>query len=331
MQVQVDTRDNATTYAGSQFGVYSRLNRRTRTDRRSVRPQHELGEKPLRFNWQTPIMLSKQNQDIFYIGANRLYRSLNKGDSLVAISNDLSNGKKEGNVPFGTLTTLAESPTRFGLLYVGTDDGNIQISKDNGYTWQLISKQENAEVKNKKSKKEPPLATSYSPLTTHGLWVSRVIASQYKEGRVYATLNGYRYDNFNPYLFISEDYGATWKQLGKDLPAEPLNVVREDPKNDSILYVGSDGGLYVSFDQGNNFMQWNGGLPKSVPVHDIAIQVRENEIVLGTHGRSLYVAKLDDLQKLKKDPEWMKKKPKEKPQEQRRNFDDTKMEPGEKD
>ena len=155
-----------------------------------------------------------------------------------------------------------------------------------------------------------------------GLWVSRVTASQYKEGRVYASLNGYRGDNFAPYLFMSEDYGTSWKQLGKDLPYEPLNVVREDPKNDSILYVGTDGGLYVSFDQGDHFMAWNAGLPKSVPVHDIAIQVRENEIVLGTHGRSLYVSKLDDVQKLKKDPDWMKKKPKEKPQETRRPQDD---------
>ena len=161
MQVQVDTRDNATTYAGSQFGVYTRLNRRTRGDRKSVRPEHELGEKPLRFNWQTPIMLSKHNQDIFYIGANRLYRSLNKGDSLVAISDDLSNGKKEGNVPFGTITTIAESPTRFGLLYVGTDDGNVYISKENGYNWQLISQLEESNVKSKKSKVKKSRFTSY--------------------------------------------------------------------------------------------------------------------------------------------------------------------------
>lgn len=335
MQVQVDTRDNSTTYAGSQFGAYSRLNRKTRGDRKSVQPTHQLGEKPLRFNWQTPIMLSKLNQDIFYIGADRLYRSLNKGDSLVEISGDLSNGKREGNVPFGTITTIAESPTRFGLLYVGTDDGNIQISKDNGYTWNLISKLENTQVKNQKSKGKKSSSGMMSDdtrLTTHGLWVTRVIASQYKEGRVYVTLNGYRNDYFTPLLYMSEDYGATWKQLGKDLPMESLNVIREDPKSDSILYVGSDGGLYVSFDQGNSFMKWDGGLPVSVPIHDIAIQVRENEMVLGTHGRSLYISKLDDVQKLRTDPDWLKKKPKEKPQETRNRFFDNEneneMEPG---
>jgi photosystem II stability/assembly factor-like uncharacterized protein len=127
--------------------------------------------------------------------------------------------------------------------------------------------------------------------------VSRILASQHKEGRVYATLNGYRTDNFAPYVYASDDYGKTWVQIGKDLPNEPVNVIREDPKNDSILYVGTDGGLYVSFDKGNSFMMWNKGLPRSVPIHDIAIQQRENEIVLGTHGRSLYIAKLDEVQK----------------------------------
>src|SRR4030095_14459593 len=304
MQVQVDTRDNATTFAGSQFGFYSRLNRNTRGDKKSVRPYHELGEKPLRFNWQSPILLSTHNEDIFYIGSNRLYRSLNKGDSLFPISKDVSNGKKEGNVPYGTITTIAESPTRFNLLYVGTDDGNLYRSKEGGYDWTLIGESGNDGNATKKAKS----STHHSPLKTHGLWVSRVIASRYKEGRVYVSLNGYRSDNFLPYLYVSDDYGETWRQVGQDLPNEPINVVREDPKSDSILYVGSDGGLYVSFDQGNSFMMWTGGLPKSVPVHDIAIQVRENEIVLGTHGRSIYISKLDDIQMQRKDPEWIKKK-----------------------
>ncbi len=135
-----------------------------------------------------------------------------------------------------------------------------------------------------------------------------VIASKYKEGRVYITLNGYRYDHFLPYLYISDDYGTSWKQLGKDLPSEPLNVVREDPKSDSILYVGSDGGLYTSVDAGYSFMVWNNGLPKSVPIHDIAIQERENEIILGTHGRSLYTSSLDSVQLLLKNTEYRQKK-----------------------
>ncbi|MBX9784891.1 MAG: hypothetical protein K2X48_16495 [Chitinophagaceae bacterium] len=289
MQAQVDTRDNATVYSGSQFGFYQRMDRTKGItgQRINVRPAHELGEKPLRFNWQTPILLSKHNQDIFYYGSNRLSRSMNKGENLVNLSNDLTGGKKEGNVPFGTLTTISESPLRFGLLYTGSDDGMIHVSKDGGYTWVPVH--------------------AKLPKTVQGLYVSRVIASKYKEGRVYVTLNGYRNDHFNAYVFVSDDYGTVWKQICLDLPAEPVNVIREDPKAENLLYIGTDNGLYVSPDGGMSSMAWNAGLPR-VPVHDIAIQERENEIVLGTHGRSIYIAKLDEAQKLALDKEYFTKK-----------------------
>ncbi|CAN5610691.1 hypothetical protein BH11BAC3_BH11BAC3_20120 [soil metagenome] len=272
MQVQVDTRDNKTAYYGSQFGYY----RRRSTDggkSTNIHPMNDLGEPKLRYNWQTPIHLSKHNQDIFYYGTNKFYRSLNQGDSMVALSNDLTNGKKAGKTPYGTITTISESPLKFGLIYVGTDDGNIQVSKDGGYTWTLVIK----------------------GIPPH-LWVSKVAASQFKEGRVYATLNGYRYDNFSPYLYVSEDYGASWKQIGKDLPDEPLNVIKEDAKKEDILYVGSDNGLYTSFDMGQTFMSMSHHLPR-VPIHDLVIQTRENELVVGTHGRSIYIAQLDSVHK----------------------------------
>ena len=273
MQVQIDTRDNKTAYTGFQFGYYFRNN----TDGGTplfIHPMHDLGEQKLRYNWQTPILLSKHQQDIFYYGSNKLHRSLNKAEDIFAISGDLSNGKKAGKVPYGTITTINESPLKFGLLYVGTDDGNIQLSKDGGYSWTLVSKNLPA-----------------------GLWVSRVTASKFKEGRVYATLNGYRYDNFEPYLFMSEDYGATWKQLGSNLPAEPLNVIKEDAYKENIIYVGSDNGVYSSFDMGKTFMSMGNNLPR-VPVHDLVIQERENELVVGTHGRSIYIAKLDTIHKI---------------------------------
>jgi photosystem II stability/assembly factor-like uncharacterized protein len=316
MQAQVDTRDNTTVYSGSQFGFYGRYNKEKRGSQKFLRPQHELGEKPLRFNWQSPILLSKHNQDVLYFGSNRLYRSLNKGDTMIAMGPDLTNGRVTGNVPYGTLTTISESPLRFGLVYTGTDDGNIHRSYDGGYSWEQLNGT-TAAIKKKRT-----IVQDYLKLETNKLWVSRIIASQHKEARVYTSLNGYRFDNFAPYLYISDDYGVSWTQIGKDLPYEPINVVREDPKNDSIIYVGTDGGLYVSFDRGNTFMSWNAGTPRSMPVHDIAIQQRDNEIVLGTHGRSLYVAKLDDVQKIKQDPEWMKKKPKEKTKGTGRDMDD---------
>jgi photosystem II stability/assembly factor-like uncharacterized protein len=293
MQVQVDTRDNTTAYYGSQFGNYSRTNRLTRAGTRRITPRHGMGGVPYRFNWQSPIQLSSFNQDIVYFGSNHFHRSTNRGDTMITMTGDLSNGKKEGNVPYGTLTTISESPLRFGLIYTGTDDGNVHITKDGGYTWEQLNQTTQTTTTKKSSKPQ----TSNLKLQTNNLWVSRVLASQHKEGRVYVTLNGYRFDNFAPYVYVSDDYGKTWSQLGKDLPNEPVNVIREDPKDDSILYVGTDGGLYVSFDRGNSFMMWNKGLPRSVPVHDIAIQQRENEIVLGTHGRSLYIAKLEEVQK----------------------------------
>jgi photosystem II stability/assembly factor-like uncharacterized protein len=274
MQVQVDTRDNNTYYTGSQFGAYFRGSLDGRQPRLNLRPSHQLGDKPLRFNWETPIWLSRHNSDILYLGTNRFYRSMNKGENLQAMSGDLTNGYVAGDVPYGTLTTITESPVRFGLLYAGSDDGNIQVSKDGGNSWTRISDK-----------------------LPQKLWVSQLTASAFNEGRIYATLNGYRYDNFSPYIFVSEDYGTTWQVLGKDLPMEPVNVIREDPKRENILYVGTDNGLYVSLDRGQNFMAWSGGLPPA-PVHDIAIQERDNEIVLGTHGRSAYVAKIDLLQKL---------------------------------
>ena len=280
MQVQVDERDNVTTYFGSQFGNYARTNRLTKEGTKRITPRHQLGEKPLRFNWQAPILLSPHNNDILYFGSNKFHRSFNQGDTMIALTGDITKGGKEGDVPYGTLTTISESPLRFGLIYTGTDDGNIHVTKDAGATWTLIS---------------APKKKGFS--LPQDLWVSRVTASKFKEGRVYISLNGYRSDDFSPYLFISEDYGANWTAVGKDLPAEPINVVKEDPKNENIIYVGTDGGLYVSFNKGQSFMMWNAGLPKSIPIHDIAIQERENEIVLGTHGRSIYIAKLEVVQK----------------------------------
>lgn len=302
MQVQVDTRDNSTVYTGFQFGNYSRLNKmQSRATAKRITPSHSMGERPYRFNWQTPVLLSQHNQDIVYFGGNKFFRSMNRGDSMVAMT-DLTRGDKGGNVPYGTITTISESPMRFGLLYAGTDDGNIQLSKDGGYSWMMVN--------NKPSK-----ATDAN--LAAGLWVSRVAASKFKEARVYATLNGYRFDDFSPYVYVSEDYGSTWRPLGTDLPLEPVNVVKEDPKNENILYVGTDGGLYVSFNRGQSFMAWNGGLPRAVPVHDIAIQERDNEMVLGTHGRSLFVAKLEDVQGLHGDKDWLKKKAEKEKNERR--------------
>lgn len=267
-QVMVDTRTNDVVYSGSQFGFYARANLTT-GERASIRPRHELGEKPLRFNWQTPILLSTHNQDIFYYGANRLYRSMNRGEDLMAISPDLTGGGRPGDVPFGTLTTISESPFRFGLIYVGSDDGFIHVTRDSGLNW-----------------------TRIDGGLPQGLWVSRVVASSHAEGRVYATLNGYRSDHWDAYVYVSEDFGATWTRIGRDLPAEPVNVIIEHHENPDLLFVGTDHAVYASLDQGQSFHGFAADLP-FVPVHDLKIQTRENDLVIGTHGRSIWTADLD--------------------------------------
>jgi photosystem II stability/assembly factor-like uncharacterized protein len=273
MQIQVDTRDNETIYTGLQFGNYSRLNKKDPNNDTYITPQRKIGEPAFRFNWQTPILLSPHHKDILYFGSNKLHKSFNKGDSLPAISADLTNGGKAGDVPYGTITTISESELQPNLIFVGTDDGNIQISKDGGYTF-----------------------TNINAGLPSGLWVSRVIASRHNVGTVYASLSGFRNDDFTAYLYVSTNSGSTWQKLGNNLPAEPLNVVREDLYKPNILYIGNDNGVYISTNKGDTFTNLCVELP-AVPVHDLVIQPTENELVIGTHGRSIFIIKLNEVYK----------------------------------
>ncbi|UAB81783.1 glycosyl hydrolase [Marixanthomonas sp. SCSIO 43207] len=274
MQVQIDNRNSSIVYTGFQFGNYFRLDLENEKQT-YIQPKHELGESPYRFNWQTPILLSSHNQDILYLGGNKLMRSMNQGDDWEAISGDLTKGGKPGNVAYGTLTSISESPFSFGLLYAGSDDGMVHVSKDAGGNWVNISKS-----------------------FPKDLWVSRVIASAHKKERVYVTLNGYRWDDFKPYVFVSENYGQSWKDISSNLPASPVNVIKEDPENENLLYLGTDNGAFVSFDQGKSWEVFSEGLP-AVAVHDLVIQKRDKDLVLGTHGRSFYVADVSLLQQMK--------------------------------
>ncbi|NNK83802.1 MAG: glycosyl hydrolase [Flavobacteriaceae bacterium] len=271
MQIQIDSRNSNIVYTGFQFGNYYRLNRETGEAKR-FNIKHELGEAPYRFNWQTPILLSPHNQDIVYFGGNKLLRSMDKGDKWEAISDDLTTGGKKGNVAYGTLTSISESSFQFGLIYVGSDDGYVHITKDGGSSWQRIS-------------------DSFPK----DLWVSRVIASQHIKERVYIALNGYRWDDFNVYIYVSDDYGLTWKSIASNIPLSPVNVIKEDNKNEDVLYVGTDNGAYVSFNRGESWEVFNNGLP-NVAVHDMVIQPEANELLLGTHGRSIYKTRLDQIQ-----------------------------------
>ena len=273
MQVAIDSRDNKTVYTGYQFGNYYRINTQTKKNH-YITPKPDLGQRPYRWNWQAPIHLSIHNQDILYMGANKLLRSLDQGNQFEEISDDLTQGGKKGDVPYGTLASIHESPLQFGLLYTGSDDGLIHVSKDGGHEWYNISAG-----------------------LPENLWVSRVQASSHQKSRVYLSLNGYRWDDFTPYLYLSEDFGNNWQAIGKDLPLEPINVIKEDPINENILYVGTDHALYISYDRGLSFTLMNKDLP-AVAVHDLVIQEEAKDLVVGTHGRSIYVANIEAVQQL---------------------------------
>lgn len=273
MQVQIDNRNPNILYTGYQFGNYYRLNLETKNNK-YIQPKHELGETPYRFNWQSPILLSTHNQDIIYMGGNKLHRSLNQGDDWETISDDLTHGGKNGNVAYGTLATISESPFKFGLLYTGSDDGLIQRSDNGGDSWHVISKS-----------------------LPQNLWVSRVIASKHKEERVYVTLNGYRADDFTSYIYVSENKGVTWKDITSNIPTSPVNVIIEDPQNENLLFVGTDNGLYLSLNQGASWESFQNGMPY-VAVHDLAIQSEAKHLLVGTHGRSIYKADISQIEKL---------------------------------
>lgn len=276
MQIALDSL-SGNSILGFQFGNYFRLEPGKKP--KKIQPKVAFGTGALRFNWETPILLSPQQPNVLYLGAQYLYRSFRQGDNWQRISEDLAPSSKVGNVPYGSLSCISESPRRMGLLYVGSDNGFLHRSKDAGATWERLPFPENAP-----------------------LWVSDIKASQHQTGRVYLSLNGYRADDFRACLYYSDDFGDTWTEIGQSLPDEPINVLLESPFNERVLFVGTDNGLYVKTgalprfsDAGNRFHP----LPlPPVAVHDLAVQKREKELVVATHGRSLYAAPLNALHEM---------------------------------
>lgn len=273
MYVAPDPRNSKLVYTGFQFGNYFKLELdKSKTTR--ITPSHDIGEAPNRWNWRTPLILSMHNPDIVYMASQRVYRSLNKAESWEAISPDLTKNKPQGNVPFSSIATLAESPMQFGLLYVGTDDGNLWVSKNGGGDWEAIN----------------------SGLPANR-WVSSVFASPHDKATVFISLNGYREDEFKTYVYMSTDYGKTWTNVKGDLPESVANVILQDPVNSSLLYCGLDNGTYVSLDLGKSWFLLNNAL--NVASYDLIVHPRENELVIGTHGRSVFVTDVKPLQALK--------------------------------
>jgi photosystem II stability/assembly factor-like uncharacterized protein len=266
--VQVDPRDPNYYIVASQFGFGSG---RDGSGSWTVRPLPAPTDLPLQFNWVSPILMSPHNPDLVYFGANRVFRSVDRGKTFLPLGGELIDRVPQGDVPFGTVTTISESPFRVGLVFAGTDQGKAWTTED-GVSWQSISK---------------GLAKDR--------WITRMMASPHDEDRVYCSQNGYRQDDFAPYLWKSEDRGKTWKSIAKGLPAEPINVVVEDPRIAGLLFVGTDLGVFVSKDDGEHWASLTGGLPH-VPIHDLLVHPREKDLIVATHGRSVFVADISSLE-----------------------------------
>jgi photosystem II stability/assembly factor-like uncharacterized protein len=272
MFVIPDPRDFNLVYVGYQFGNYYRINTRTK-ERSYITPRPDIGESRLRFNWRTPVLMSTHNPDIIYLGANKLFRSMNKAEKWTAISDDLTKDLPNGNVPFSTITCISESTLKFGLLYVGTDDGNLHVSKDGGNSWDLISDN-----------------------LPQNKWVTSIYPSTFEEGTVFVSLTGYRDDDFKAYVYKSENYGETWTAINGNLDIEAVNTVLQDLVVPNLLFVGTDHGTYISISDGE---KWD-LLPQvpNVASYDMAIHPRDHDLIIGTHGRSIYVLPLAPIRKI---------------------------------
>jgi photosystem II stability/assembly factor-like uncharacterized protein len=272
MQIQIDKRDNAV-FCGYQFGNYYRILKGS--DTKYLHPKSKIGEKSLRFCWQTPILISSHCPEIFFMGSNKFHRSFDRGNNFETNHFELTLGSRIGDVPYGTITCIAESPKIFGEIYIGTDDGKVWRSKDIGNTF-----------------------TDISFGLPKGLRVMRITPSAHDENLIYIALSGFQFDNIEPYLFKSINKGASWVNLSKNkLPLECINVVKEDLINKNIIYVGTDNGLYISFNNGNTYDGLNNVMPR-VAVHDLVIQPNSNDLLIGTHGRSIYKCSLNEISKL---------------------------------
>jgi photosystem II stability/assembly factor-like uncharacterized protein len=274
----IDPGDPETVYSSGFYGTLTRAHVPESGDRatqKSLLPSRYPEEGPLRGQWLAPTILSPSNPGIVYHGMQQLLMSRDRGNTWEAISPDLTHGTgtEKGDISYHTIFTISESPLRFGLIYVGTDDGRVHVTKDGGKTWSEAT-------------------GGAAPRR----WISRVVASAFDLGTVYMTQNGKRDDDFTPYVWKSTDYGRTWTSIAAGIPIGPVNVVREDPVDRRILYLGTDTGAYVSTDGGGSWTVLGGGLPATY-VHDLVVHPRDNIVVVATHGRGMWALDANPVNK----------------------------------
>jgi photosystem II stability/assembly factor-like uncharacterized protein len=283
---QVDPDDPNTVYAELQNGSLARFDKLT-GERMGIQPIEGRGEEPLRWNWDSPFIISPHSHTRLYFAADKLFRSDDRGDSWQLISGQLSRGLDRDKLPvmgkvwgvdavaknastafFGNASALAESPKKEGLIYVGTDDGLIQVTEDGGKNWRKIDK---------------------FPEVADMAYVSRIVTSNHDANTVYAAFENHQNADFKPYLLKSTNAGRTWTSIKGNLPANgSVWAIAEDHVNPNLLFVGTEYGLFFTIDGGQKWIQLRGGLP-TIQVRDLTIQRRENDLVVGTFGRGIYI------------------------------------------
>ena len=245
-----------------------------------------------RFNWNTPVIMSPHNPKIVWLGGNRLFKSYNQGDTWVA-SADLTKSvdrntvalmapgnvtqlsKNDGVVSYSTIISISESPMLPGVVWAGTDDGNLQVSRDGGVNFTEIGKN------------LPGLPVN------HQYWISRIDASHFDAGTAYVAVDGHRSDDLKPYVYVTRNYGQSFESIANNLPSSGnVQVVREDPKNRNLLYAGTEFGLFVSLDAGKSWKKFMTNYP-TVRTDDILVHARDNDLIVATHGRSVWI--VDDI------------------------------------
>ncbi|RLE03760.1 MAG: hypothetical protein DRJ11_03330 [Candidatus Aminicenantes bacterium] len=283
----VDITDSRWLYNTFQFGGHHRVDQKLGL-RTPIIPRRGENKAPYRFNWTPPLLISPHNPMIIYTGAQVLLRSLDRGDHWQEISPDLTTNDQEkiagqGHITYCTITTISESPLQPGLIWVGTDDGLVWVTTDGGANWKEVTSN---------------LVQAGAP---HDYWVSRVVASAHDKKIAYVLKSGFRRDDFRVFVYRTEDLGQTWQALGSNLPPGPANALVESDKNPSLLFLGTDSGLYLSLNRGQSWTKIKANMPKFPIVSDLIIHPREKDLIVATYGRGVYLTNIAPLEELTSD------------------------------